>query len=141
MGALFFLSMIPVREKIRQGSITSPALYNNSVLEAQSQTITICIYRRLHGLVLNYADDVLNSSHSMPPIEKTFNILNVYYTKISLSFNASKSILLVFDPKGNDDVSYEEKFGDEVISSTKAMTYLGLPIGHNMKTSREGLIG
>ena len=133
--------MIPVRKGIRQASITSPPLYNNGVLEAQSYTISSCIYRGLDVSVLNYANDVINISRSVPPIEENFNILKVYYAKIGLSFNTSKSVLHVADPKSNHDFSYEGKFGDEVISSSKSMTYLGLPIGHNMKTTREGLIG
>ena len=77
MVVLFFSeSLIPVQKGIRQGAITSPPLYNNSVLEAQSHTVTSCIYRGIEVSVLNYAHDVLNISPSVLSIEENYNILS-----------------------------------------------------------------
>ena len=70
-------SSIPVHIGIRQGAITSPPLFNNSVINAQKKVDMSFIFRCLDlSLLLNYADDILNLSRTRALIEKNFASLS-----------------------------------------------------------------
>ena len=67
-----FDGAIPVHKGIRQGAITSPPLFNNSVIDAQKKVEISYIFRGLGLSPLNYADDTLNLSRTLNLIEKNF---------------------------------------------------------------------
>jgi hypothetical protein len=59
-----------------QGSITSPTLFNNGVIDAQSKCISSCIEAATKVTLVCYADDVLNLTKSLQCIEENFSILD-----------------------------------------------------------------
>ncbi|XP_065578573.1 uncharacterized protein LOC136038982 [Artemia franciscana] len=52
--------IVPVRKGVRQGSVVSLTLYNNSVLLAQAQVATSCVSKGIDVSLMAYADDLLN---------------------------------------------------------------------------------
>ena len=54
---------IPVKIGIRQVAVTSPPLFDNTVLMPQERVLTICISKNISSLA-NYADDILDISRT-----------------------------------------------------------------------------
>ncbi|XP_065582962.1 uncharacterized protein LOC136042033 [Artemia franciscana] len=90
---------IPVHKSIRQGTITSPPLFNNSVIDAQKKADMSFIFEGLGLSLLNYADDVLNLRRTLALIEKNFASLSEEYNDIGLNFNPSNSECIKFNSK------------------------------------------
>ena len=121
--------VVPVRKGVRQGSVVSPTLYNNSVLPAQAQVATSCVSKGIDVSLMAYADDLLNLNRSADRLSKNFDVLSREYNKIGLSFNVSKSAVLFFN------AGYYEKeipLGDSAVKLCESTTYLGLPIGRSL---------
>ena len=121
--------VVPVRKGVRQGSVVSPTLYNNSVLPAQAQVATSCVSKGIDVSLITYADDLLNLNRSADRLSKNFDVLSRAYNKIGLSFNVSKSAILFFNAR------YYEKeipLGDSAVKPCDSITYLGLPIGRSL---------
>lgn len=135
-GPIVLPKAIPVRKGIRQGAISSPRLYNNSVLEAQKLVQMSCIFRGLDVTLLNYADDIFNLSRCLSRIEENFQILDDAYREIGLSFNASKSEIVAFNRRNADCIDLAVKFGAQEVPLSDSIMYLGMPIGHNMASTR-----
>ena len=89
--------VVPVRKWVRQGSVVSPTLYNNSVLPAQAEVATSCVSKGIDVSLMAYADDLLNLNRSADRLSKNFDVLSREYNKIGLSFNVSKSAVLFFN--------------------------------------------
>lgn len=128
-------TIIPVRKGIRQGAISSPPFYNNSVIEAQQVVKPSFLYLGLDLSLLNYADDILNLSRSFSRFEENFAALKSSYEKIGLSFNETKTEFIVFNRKRIDPAP-EVKLGDKMVKPSSSITHLGLPIGCNIKSTR-----
>ena len=97
--------VVPVKKGARQGSLLSPSLYNNSVLNAQACVNISFISKNINVSLLTYADDLLNLSRSIRGLQLNFSILCDEYRKIGLAFNTSKSTVLFF----NDSPSQPEQ--------------------------------
>ena len=96
--------VVPVKKGVRQGSLLSSSLYDNSVLNAQACVNVLCISKNINVSLLTYADDLLNLSRSIRGLQSNFSILRDEYRKIGLAFNTSKSAVLFF----NDSPSQPE---------------------------------
>ena len=96
--------VVSVEKGIRQGAVSSPPLYNNSVIESQNDVEMRFVFRGIDISLLNYADDILNLSRSFGMIEKNFDVLSNPYSKINLSFKESRSEIVVFNRQSSDDV-------------------------------------
>ena len=81
--------VVPVCKGVRQGSVVSPTLYNNSVLPAQTQVATSCVSKGIDVSLMAYADDQHNLNRSANRLSKNFEVLSREYNKIGLSFNVS----------------------------------------------------
>ena len=66
-------SFVTIYKGARQGAITSFALFNNGVLDAQSKRISSCIETATSITLVCYADDVLKT---LQAYSRTLNILN-----------------------------------------------------------------
>ena len=132
--------LIPVRKGIRQGALSSPPLYNNSIIEAQKTVKTCFIFRGIDLSLVNYADDILNLSRSVSGIESNFRVLSNEYANIGLEFNSSKSEVVVFNCRKKELAPVIFAPGSNTVTAAASMTYLGLPIGSNLKATRSCLI-
>ena len=139
-GMVVSTVVIPVRKGIRQGSITSPPLYNNSIIVPQESAKTCCIYLGIDVSLINYADDILNASRSVSRVEDNYNILSDEYAKIGLAFNTAKSEVVVFRRNAKDSTPISVLLGDTAVSSKPSLTYLGLPIASDLRSTREALV-
>ena len=131
--------VVPVEKGIRQGAVSSPTLYNNSVIESQKDVEMSLVFRGRDISLLNYADDILNLSRSFWMIEKNFDTLRNAYSEINLSFNESKSEIVVFNRQSSDDVP-DIRLGNSVVRPAPSLVYLGLPIGCDVKSTRSLLV-
>ena len=136
-GLVLSSQIVQVKKGIRQGAISSPLLYNNSIIEAQKYVKPSFIFRGVDITLLNYADDILNISRSLTRIEENFDILNEMYGGIGLSFNSSKSEFIVFNGDSSGAVC---KFGNQQVIGSSSIMYLGLPISSDMISTRAGLL-
>ena len=121
--------VVPVRKGVRQGSVVSPTLYNNSVLPAQAQVATSCVSKGIDVSLMTYSDDLLNLNTSADRLSKNFGVLSRECNKISLSFNVSKSAVLFFN------AGYYEKeipLSDSAVKPCESIACLGLPIGRSL---------
>ena len=53
-------AVVPVRKGVRQCSVVSPSLYNNSVLPAQDRVAMSCVSKGIDVSLMTYADDLLD---------------------------------------------------------------------------------
>ena len=58
IGNLITSMVVPVKKGVRQGSLLSPNLYNNSILNAQACVNVSCISKNINVSLLTYADDL-----------------------------------------------------------------------------------
>ena len=130
---------IPVRRGVRQGALTSPIVFNNCILDAQSQAVSSCILEGIDVSLIAYADDVFNPSRTVLAFEKNFSILSREYSKINLKFNAEKSEVVLFNwgpvPEG-----FNIDLNGVLVAPKLEMNYLGLPIGNSLKATKKLLI-
>ena len=91
--------VVPVCKGVRQGSVVSAKLYNNSDLPAQARVATSCISKGIDVSLMTYADDLLNLNRSADRLSKNFDVLNREHNNVCLSFNVSKPALLFFTAK------------------------------------------
>ena len=99
------------------------------------------IFRGLDLSLLNYADDILNLSRTLALIEKNFASLSEEYNDIGLKFNPSKSECIKFNSKRPGSDSTTVTLGDSDIELSSSLTYLGLPLGTDLKSTCAGLLG
>ena len=90
--------------------------------------------------LVNYADDILNLSRSVSGIESNFRVLSNEYANIGLEFNSSKSEVVVFNCRKKELAPVIFALGSNTVTAAASMTYLGLPIGSNLKATRSCLI-
>ena len=90
-------SFVSVYKGTRQGAVTSPSLFNNNVLYAQSKCLSSCIEAATNVTLVCYADDVLNLSRSLQHIEEKFSILEGEYSQLELELNSKESEVLLFN--------------------------------------------
>jgi len=76
----------------------------------------------------------LNVSRPQAGIEENFRILSDEYNRIGLNFNHSKSEILIFNCRCQDPVAVS--LGVYVIQDQERLTYLGVPIGKNLRSTR-----
>lgn len=50
--------MLPVKKGVRQGALTSPTAFNNSIVKPQSNALTICILLGIDISLIGYVDGV-----------------------------------------------------------------------------------
>ena len=81
--------------------VSSPPFYNKSVLEVQKKVLTSFIFWGIDLSYLNYADDVLNLSRTIPGIEQNFEIFFSEYRKIGLELIAEKNEVVSVDMSRN----------------------------------------
>ena len=58
------LDLFNILKGVRQGGLTVPALFNNSVSAAQCSVVCTCIYGGIDVSLSTYADDILNLSRT-----------------------------------------------------------------------------
>ena len=75
-GTVELTPSIPVKKGIRQGAVTSPPLFNNTVIVPQQKVLTTCIFNGIDVSLANYADDILDISRTAFGIEENFGILD-----------------------------------------------------------------
>ena len=131
----YVLSRVRIRvwKGIRQGGVSSPPLYNNSVVEAQKKVITSFIFRSLDLSFANYADDVLNLSRTYAGIEENFDILSYEYKQIGLRFIPEKSEVALVGKSTGRSSAENIRLGLHFSKPSSSITYLGLPIGSSLK--------
>lgn len=128
---------ISVHKGIKQGAITSPTLYNNSVNDAQQVISPSYICKHIDLSLLGFADDLLNLSRLLSSLENNFSRLEKSYADIGLQFNVEKSAVLFFNcPEDNATV----RLGGITVTPSSHITYLGLPIGRNLRETQSLLI-
>ena len=72
-------------------------------------------------------------------IEKNFDVLSYAYSEIKLSFNESKSEIIVFNRQSSDDVP-DIRLGNFVVRPAHCLVYLRFPIGCDVKSTRSLLV-
>ena len=81
-------------------------------------------------MLVTFTDDLLNLSRTFQGCPLTLELLQEEYKQIGLSFNTDKTVVLPFNYKGNrNSISLS---GSEVPFASH-LTYLGMPIGANLK--------
>ena len=91
--------LFDILKGVRQGGLTSPSLFNNSVLNAQNSVKFSCIHRGFNLSLITFADDVLNLSRTFSGCENAFNQLYNEYKNIGLSFNVEKTAVVAINFK------------------------------------------
>jgi hypothetical protein len=89
--------ILPVKKGVRQGAITSPTAFNNSIVKPQSNVLTTCILLGIDISLVGYVDGVFSLSHFLRGLEENFLQLQCTYHKIGLGFNTDKLSVLLFD--------------------------------------------
>ena len=133
---LFCVAQYHGRKGIQQGAISSPLLYNNSVLESQKPVKTSFLFRGMDLSMLNYADDILNTSRCLSRIKANFDILSTAYKQIGLSFNTNKSEVVAFCWKGTNSWDRVVKFDVDGFVLSNSIVYLGMSVGSSMVFTR-----
>ena len=82
---------------------------------------------------MNYADDILNLSRTLALIEKNFAGLSEGHNNIGLKFNPSKIECIKFNSKRPGSDCTTVTLGDSDIELSSSLTYLGLPLGTDLK--------
>ena len=129
---------VNVEKGTRQGAVSSPSLFNNGVLDAQSAVPTSFIFAGLDLSLVCYADDILNVSRTIQRISEIFATLQSEYAKLGLQFNAEKSEVVFFNWKQASP--RDIPLGNSRIKPVDHITYLGLPIGSSVMHTRQLLI-
>ena len=88
---------IPIHIGSKQGAVTSPTVYNNATLPAQSQLCSCCIYKGTDLLILCYADNIFDISRTTSKLEKYFLEISKNYSDTGLSLNTGKFDVLIFN--------------------------------------------
>lgn len=101
----------------------------------QQKVLTTCIFNGIDVSLANYADDILDISRTAFGIEENFGILDREYKRIGLRFNESKTEFLVFNHRS--DCPTNVQLGEHVIKAQDTLTYLGVPIGSNLRATRQ----
>ena len=52
--------VVPVKKGARQGAITSPTAFNNTIIRGQERCKTTCVLRCIDVSLISYADDIFN---------------------------------------------------------------------------------
>ena len=64
--------MLPVKKGVRQGAITPPTAFNNSIVKPQSNALTTCILLGIDISLIGYVDGVFSLSHFLRGLEQNF---------------------------------------------------------------------
>jgi len=80
-------SLFDIFKGVHQDGLTSPSLFNNSVLCAQNSVNFICIYHVFNLSLMTFADDVLNLSCIFSGCENAFNQLYNEYQDTGLFYS------------------------------------------------------
>lgn len=88
--------------------------------------------------LVGFADDILNFSRQITSLESNFNILSSQYGDIGLSFNVSKSEVMLFN--WNKSVLPHIQLGSQSVEPVESLVYLGLPIGDTLSSTRSLII-
>ena len=88
--------------------------------------------------IVGFADDILNFSRQITSLESNFNILSSQYGDIGLSFNVSKSEVMLFN--WNKSVLPHIQLGSQSVKPVESLVYLGLPIGDTLSSTRSLII-
>ena len=83
--------LIYVQKVIKQGSLTSPNLFNNTLIITQAVVKPSCIYKVMDVSLICFADDIVNIARISSHLEENFSVLQKIYDNIGLDFNLSKS--------------------------------------------------
>lgn len=126
-----------VKKGIKQGAVSSPDLFNNSISTAQSKVAPCCIFKGIDVSLVGFADDLLNFSRILSSLESNFKILEMEYDEIGLSFNVTKCEVLLFNWNASQP---EIQLGSQVVMPSKSIVYLGLPIGETLQHTRALLV-
>ena len=108
-------------------------------MEPQKDVEMSLVFRGRDISLLYYAEDILNLRSSFWMIEKNFDVLRNAYSEINLSFNESKSEIVVFNRQSSDDVP-DIRLGNSVVRPAPSLVNLGLPIGCDVKSTRSLLV-
>ena len=92
-------SLFDILKGVRQGGLTSPSLFNNSVLNAQKSFNFSCIHHGFNLSLITFADDVLNLSCTFSGCKNAFNQLYNEYENIGLSLNVEKTAVIAYNFK------------------------------------------
>jgi len=130
--------LLPVKKGVRQGAISSPTAFNNSIVKPQSKSLMTYILRGVDLSLIGYADDVLNLSRFLQGLEDNFTRLQQEYAQIGLQFNADKSEVLLFNSKS--DAGRSITLGVSTVGLAGGIVYLGLPIGRSILETRRLLL-
>ena len=123
-----------VHKGIKLGSLTSPDLFNNNVIRAQAVVKHLVFIKVKMSLLIGFADDVINITRVLSCLEENFALLQKSFNNIGLDFNLSKSEVLLFNWKNSKHTSSIRLVNHDVVPS-QSITYLGLPIGNNLKST------
>ena len=64
--------VLAIKKGVRQGALTSPNAFNNSIVKLQSKSIMTYVLRGIDLSLISYADDVLNLSCLLSGLEENF---------------------------------------------------------------------
>ena len=122
--------VLPINKGVRQGALTSPTTFNNSIVKLQSKSNLTYMLKRIDLSIISYADDVLNLSHLLCSLGENFIQFQVEYGKIGFQFNEKKSDMLLFNAKQGSVV--DVRLGGATVWLAEHIVYLGIPIGWSM---------
>ena len=102
-------SLFDILKGVHQGGLTSPSLFNSSILHDQNSFNFSFIYCGFNLSATAFAYDVLILSHTYSGWENAFHQLYNEYKDIGLSFNLEKPAVVAFN--------FKETYGPTVEST------------------------
>ena len=118
---------------VRQGECLSPflfSLYINDLEQHLNVPDAGVSMGFIKLLLLLYADDVVIFAESSETLQVEIDKLYEYCEKWKLRLNTEKSKIIVFR-KGNRPPTQQWKFGDNVLQTATAISYLGITLSSN----------
>ena len=127
---------ITLERGVPQGTVLGPLLFNIYINDLRDQIDKNCE-------VVQYADDTLLLASApiqrecKTIIEKTVILLTKYFTSLKLQLNPSKTEFILFSRNRNFSESESIKIGNEIITESKSVKYLGVHIDKNLSFQDE----
>ncbi len=120
---------------VKQGCILSPCLFNLVMLDLERmlsncQGITVG-NKKVQGLF--YADDITLIANSKEDLSDMLSVTDKFGKKWGLSFNDSKSQIMVIGQKTNTNIRW--MLGDKALKETNSYKYLGVIISRRLNDS------
>ena len=127
-------NVYPVKQGVGQGRVMSAWFFlvyiNDLIAMLRSAQCGIYVYGQ-HMPAILLADDTTIISTSPSGLQRLLNIVNLYADKWRLTYNATKSKIVIFQ-KSKTVLSFEYSLGETALELFPSVTYGGILLTYNL---------